>query len=161
MTTGLRVLILAAGGSAVGVTANAVSPNGVAWKAVLPTAATDEASCVAPVGTKTISLQEALRLHQAAQATFVDVRAAERYERGHIEGALHMPCRSSTRLELKVPATRPVVVYGEGSDAGRAADALYARGFVDVSLLEGGFSTWRQAHGPAEAGSCEGCTDNP
>lgn len=161
MTTGLRVLVLAAGGSILGVTANAVSPNGVRWKAVLPTAAMDGASCVAPVATKTISLQEGLRLHLAGQTTFVDVRAAELYEQGHIEGALHMPCRSSTRLELKVPATRPIVVYGEGSDAGRAADALYGRGFVDVSLLEGGFSTWRQAHGPAEAGSCEGCSDDP
>jgi rhodanese-related sulfurtransferase len=76
----------------------------------------------------------------------LDVRSRREYRRGHLPGAHHLPfwAVSFRRLPLRDPAL-PVIVYcGHGPRAWMASLALRARGWTDVSLLEGHFVRWRR-----------------
>ena len=162
MNTALRILLLAAAGSALGVTASAVNPAGVGfWRPVRPTAAADQASCVEPPATLLVKTAEALEWHRAGLATFVDLRRADQYAQGHIEGAFHMPCRSATTPDVDLPRGQTIVLYGDVQNAEWAAEALRRRGHKDVRMLAEDFAAWRKMQGPAEAGSCDRCTDHP
>jgi thiosulfate sulfurtransferase len=156
------MLALAAGGTVLGMTASAVRPSGLRpWEAVRATAASDQASCVAPAATPSVSVRDAVAMHRGG-AAFVDLRSADVYAQGHVAGALHMPCRSATRPERMESARgRTIILYGNDQDAEWAAEALRERGFSDVRVLAGDFAAWRAAQGPAEAGACDGCTNVP
>ena len=161
MNTPQQILVLGLAGAALGVATSAVRPEGLApWDAVRPTAATDQASCVAPSSTAAITVPESLDLHRSGRASFVDLRAADLFAQGHIAGAVHMPCRSAARpQQVDLPTDRTVVLYGDDNDAEWAAEALRTRGFSDIRILGGDYQTWRTAQGPAESGACLGCTN--
>lgn len=95
----------------------------------------------------------------AGKVLWVDARSEERFCAGHVPGAL--------RIEMADPGgwlyehfdalgveTRPVVVYDgsrEGDVAARAAAYLRSNTQLDpVLVLEGGWSSWRDAAGAVE-----------
>jgi len=159
MSTPVRVLLLALGGSALGVTVSLAAPTGAGfWAPIRPTAAADQASCVEPPATLLVTAREALDLHRAGRASFVDLRSAGEYEQGHVEGAVHMPCRSATTPDgVDLPRGRTVVIYGDDRNAEWAGQALRNRGHTDVRVMGDDFAVWRKMQGPAEAGTCDGC----
>lgn len=161
MNTPQQILVLGLAGAVLGIATSAVRSEGLApWDAVRPTAATDQASCVAPSATAAVTVTEALDLHRSGRASFVDLRTADLFAQGHVAGAVHMPCRSDVRpVQVDLPTDRPVVVYGDDHDAEWAAEALRAKGFSDIRILGAGYTKWRAAQGPAESGACQGCTN--
>ncbi len=87
-----------------------------------------------------------LRARQAAVegVLVVDVRSAEEFAAGHIEGALHLPLSELEAHPEQLPLDRPIVTVcgkGGGRSAGAAA-CLAAAGAVDVAFLEGGTLGW-------------------
>ncbi|MFH1464006.1 MAG: rhodanese-like domain-containing protein [Pseudomonadota bacterium] len=87
---------------------------------------------------------------------FIDIRPAEAWARGRIEGAHSFP-GDAVRAQLEVlPATteRVVVYDDDGSEAAAALAAwLREQGWALARRLVGGFQGW-EAHGePTEAGA--------
>ena len=89
-----------------------------------------------------ISGAEARRLVQEG-ARLVDVRTAEEFAAGHIEGAVNIPVQELERRmnELK-PLERPLVLYcRSGNRSGRAASMLKKAGHTAVHDL-GAIGRW-------------------
>ena len=94
---------------------------------------------------------------------FVDARGAAAFAEGHIPQAVHLPPAGhpDEAAELaKLHAFPTVVIYDSGGGCGLAegvADRLVAAGFKDVRLLEGSWTDWMMAGGPALSGACQAC----
>jgi rhodanese-related sulfurtransferase len=98
---------------------------------------------------------DAKREIDSGGVVLIDVRDAERYEAGHLQGALNVPAGESTRdahtgayaeaLEEAGanPDDRVIVVCGEGNRSARTADALRnEHGFTNVASIIGGSRLW-------------------
>ncbi|TBR40466.1 MULTISPECIES: rhodanese-like domain-containing protein [Dyella] len=102
---------------------------------------------------------ELIQRQQAGQAPFLlDVRRADEFRDGHIEGALNVPVEqlSGRYTALGVPRDREIVVYCvSGRRAAKAQEILEARGYTHVRLLDGSMNAWREEKLPLvrEAGA--------
>jgi rhodanese-related sulfurtransferase len=98
-----------------------------------------------------------------AGATLVDVRDPERYEAGHLEGAVNVPSGESARDAHQAPYVeaieeagagpndRLILVCGEGNRSARTADALQnEHGFTNVASIIGGSKLWSDLSYPIE-----------
>lgn len=74
----------------------------------------------------------------------VDVRSAEEFAAGHVDGAVHVPVEAIEADPTRLPLERPIVtVCGKGGGRSqRAAEVLAAAGARDVGFLEGGTLGW-------------------
>lgn len=83
----------------------------------------------------------------------VDARSHNDYLDAHIDNAYSVPAGDVQRLNKIVDccvSREQVVVYCTGfscSDSFTVGEALYAAGFSEVYLYEGGFADWQQAAG--------------
>jgi rhodanese-related sulfurtransferase len=78
-------------------------------------------------------------------ALFVDVREAEEYAAGHVEGSVHIPIGSIALRWLDLAGRGQVVVVCQiGQRSGLAADFLQGHG-IDAHNLEGGLEAWSRA----------------
>ena len=99
-----------------------------------------------------IPLADAEAAIQAADV-LIDVREADEYREGHINGALNIP---RGVLEFKLSATPElaardmnIVLYCKTSGrAALAAVALQDMGYLQVKSIAGGFDAWIAAHKP-------------
>jgi rhodanese-related sulfurtransferase len=100
-----------------------------------------------------LSAQEAVNLINRESGIVIDVRDASSYSDAHIAGARNIPlAQIESRLnELEKSKTRPIVVYGAGSDAERAVKLLRKQGFDGAAGLDGGLKTWTDAGLPVES----------
>lgn len=70
----------------------------------------------------------------------VDIRTADDYNKGHIQGAIHIPYEALAERDSleKIPADKPVVLAGyHGTDGAQAARVLNQLGYDAYSLLYG------------------------
>jgi len=70
----------------------------------------------------------------------VDVRSEEEAKSGHIERAVNIPLDTLSDAEGDFPVKAPVVVYGNGGDADKAAAMISKWGLKTVALVEGGLA---------------------
>lgn len=109
-----------------------------------------------------VSQAEFQALAAEPQARILDVRSRAEYERGHIEGAVHLPWQAlnvserdgirneyaddadieAALREAGVDYGDVLLVYGATSMAGRAFTVLEYAGFDRVHVLDGGLSQW-------------------
>jgi rhodanese-related sulfurtransferase len=93
----------------------------------------------------------------------IDVRDPERYEAGHVEGAVNVPAGESARDAHEAeyaervkaagagPEDRLILVCGQGNRSARAADALRnEHGFTNVASVIGGSKLWGELGYPTE-----------
>ena len=96
-------------------------------------------------------------------AVLVDVRDSERYEAGHVQGAVNVPSGESARDAHEAgyvealesagasPDDRIILVCGEGNRSARTADALRnEHGFTNVASIIGGSKLWSELGYPIE-----------
>ena len=96
-------------------------------------------------------------------AVLIDVRDPDRYEAGHLAGAVNVPSGESARdahdaayadaIEKAVagPEDRVILVCGEGNRSARAADALQnEHNFKHVASIIGGSKLWNELGYPVE-----------
>ena len=79
-------------------------------------------------------------------AVVLDLRPAEQYQAGHLNGARQMSGEQimSAGDTLKKHKEKTVVVYDDSGNLGAAAvRQLSAQGFSRVFALRGGLSAWR------------------
>jgi len=92
----------------------------------------------------------ALRDQQTVQ--FLDVREPWEHELCHIEGDLHIPMGEIPTRLAEIPQDRPlIVVCHHGMRSMQVAQFLLARGYADVSNLNGGIDAWARSVDPALA----------
>jgi rhodanese-related sulfurtransferase len=92
-----------------------------------------------------LSPQQAIKLVNAENGVFVDLRDAAAFKKGHIVDALHIPASKvgERKAELESYRERPVVlVCNMGQQAGGAAKELRAAGFDRVYKMAGGMMEW-------------------
>jgi rhodanese-related sulfurtransferase len=100
---------------------------------------------------------------EGGDAVLIDVRDPERYEGGHVEGAVNVPAGESARDAHDAPyaeaiesagagpGDRIILVCGEGNRSARAADALAnEHGFTNVASIIGGSKLWSELGYPVE-----------
>jgi rhodanese-related sulfurtransferase len=96
-------------------------------------------------------------------AVLIDVRDPERYEAGHLEGAVNVPAGESARDAHDAayveaiekagagPDDRVILVCGEGNRSARAADALQnEHNFKNVASIIGGSKLWNELGYPVQ-----------
>ena len=94
---------------------------------------------------RSVSPQELIRLMNQG-ALVLDLRPAEQYQSGHLNGARQMSGEQilSAGDTLKKHKEKTVVVYDDSGSLGSAAvRQLAAQGFTRVFALRGGLSAWR------------------
>ena len=80
------------------------------------------------------------------KVTLVDVRTADEYGLGHIEGAVNVPLDEMRERLSEIPSDRPVYLYcGVGLRGYLASNILRHNGFADVRNLVGGIRTYNAA----------------
>jgi rhodanese-related sulfurtransferase len=100
---------------------------------------------------------------EGGDAVLIDVRDPERYEAGHLQGAVNVPAGDSARdahdasyVEAVEQAGarkdgRIILVCGEGNRSARVADALAnEHGFTNVASIIGGSKLWSELGYPIE-----------
>jgi 3-mercaptopyruvate sulfurtransferase SseA len=115
-------------------------------------------------GHRVMPQKEAVAACTACTVGFVDARGAAAFAEGHIPLAVHLPPaghvdEASELAHLRAFPT--VVVYDSGGGCGLAegvGDRLESLGFKDVRLLEGSWTDWMIAGGPAASGACQACS---
>lgn len=85
----------------------------------------------------------------------VDVREADEWADGHIEGAIHMPLATVPDRVAELPADGCVyVVCAAGGRSARAAEFLRAQG-IDAINVGGGTQGWIATGRPVTQGTAE------
>ena len=112
-----------------------------------------------PVKTSTefrrISREDAYKLYQANQATFIDVRSHQSFSTGHIKGALSIPGSQIIKRFSEVTPGKMVITYcacDAEQSSGKAVLTLNAHGVKNAAALKGGYLEWKAARLPIAAG---------
>ena len=100
---------------------------------------------------------------EGGEVVLIDVRDPERYETGHLKGAVNVPSGESARDAHDAayaeaveragasPDDRVILVCGEGNRSARTADALRnEHGFSNVASIIGGSKLWSELGYPTE-----------
>jgi rhodanese-related sulfurtransferase len=100
---------------------------------------------------------------EGSDVVVIDVRDPERYEAGHLKGAVNVPSGESARdahdaayVEAIENAGanfghRIILICGEGNRSARTADALRSEhGFTNVASIIGGAKLWSELGYPIE-----------
>ena len=103
-----------------------------------------------------ISREDAYRLYQAGQATFVDVRSHQSFTTGHIKGAISIPGSQLIQRFAEIASPDKVIITYCACDAeqssGKAVLNLNAHGVKNAAALKGGLQEWKAARLPIAAG---------
>lgn len=105
-----------------------------------PTSSRIWGAVFAGAGAPSVSVSEAAVL-VADGTPVIDVREPGEWERGHIEGAIHIPLAQLERRLDEVPTGPVLTICRSGNRSLVAADLLVRRG-RDVRSVEGGMAAW-------------------
>lgn len=100
---------------------------------------------------KNINASAAVSLMNQDNVVVLDVREADEYAKGHIEGAIYIPYgKLKDRLAEfdSHRASTVIVTCQSGVRSGTVCGMLQARGFASVFNLAGGMTQWEEAKLP-------------
>lgn len=104
---------------------------------------------------RTVLLEDVVQ--QLENVTLVDARIPELYRQGHIPGAVLLPFSEQEGyldpFLQRVDRAQPLIIYCSGygcPDSYDLAILLMDKGYLDVSVFEGGFPQWQDAGKPVE-----------
>jgi rhodanese-related sulfurtransferase len=166
-----RALCLVLAGSALGLAVNAARPDGVRFtKFAPPTTCGAGELAAAPTAppVEVLPPTAAVSVCGDAQTLVADVRPADEFARGHVTGAIHLPCASSDSAASaavdRLAGRHTLVVYGDRTeDAKVVADELRrrvgraGRSDIRIVVIEGGFEAWSRAGLACSSGPCAEC----
>ncbi len=99
-----------------------------------------------------VTVAEAAQARALRRATLLDVRNADEFERGHVDGALFIPLHIvPLRISELVRSETYHVICESGARSAQACAYLAQQGF-DVRSVNGGMSAWRTAGMPVARG---------
>jgi thiosulfate sulfurtransferase len=93
---------------------------------------------------KQISTTDAKAMLDQGDVTLVDIRDAQSFAQGHIEGATHLDNSSVQDFIESADPDKPLIVYCyHGHSSMSAASFLCEKGFEEVYSMDGGYELWR------------------
>ena len=103
-------------------------------------------------GMPEVTTLDTTRLMNAGNGLVLDIRPKEEFVTGRIPKSRNIPF---VDLEARVEEIskfkeKPVVIAAATANGAKAAATLKKLGFTQVSLLQGGFASWRSASLPVE-----------
>lgn len=97
-------------------------------------------------GFRRIDVAAARDIMSRGDALVLDVRDADSYRRGHIEGSEHATKDDLSVYLFDTPKEKPVIICCYHGNSSQAYAKLFAElGFSDVSSLDGGYEAWAAA----------------
>jgi len=97
-------------------------------------------------GARQISVNDAVRLANAQDGLFLDIRSPDLFKGGSIPQARNMPPADLPTKAKSLPKDKPIIVVCErGRTAVGVANTLKGQGFEHVYVLEGGLAAWLEA----------------
>jgi len=138
---------------------NAIRPDGLSLiaKELVKTGAAGADTLAARKTPKlaTVQFAEVDAMFAKEMAVFVDSRDEEKYNAGHIPGAVHLPVDGyrTKKVPFAMPKGLLLVVYCDGGDcelSHELADILVERGYQKVRIYTGGYEEWTQLSMPVE-----------
>ncbi len=161
-----NVLTLIALASILGISSQAVLPNGIALTTEVTMLVTDSSEVAVPSisinpsgdveSASNIALQGVYFAWQNNTALILDARSPEEYAEGHIKNAISLPVQdfmdSLAYLE-NLDFDGPIITYCDGEDCNASIDLasnLVMMGFSKVSFFFGGWQEWKDAGYPIE-----------
>ncbi len=96
-------------------------------------------------GVTGISSQQLVDLLNHKDAAVIDIRSRERFDLGHILGAINIPSENfgSSLKTLQKYKNKPIIlVCGNGIDSPKKGKVLKENGFTDLYHLNGGMEAW-------------------
>lgn len=116
-------------------------------------AAVDGYLSTLPDGWLTAGDVEAVKEAVANGAAILDVRTADEYAEGHIEGAIHIPLRELTATMDQIPSDVQVIVHCKsGFRAALSMPVLGVLGFDNAKAFTGSYLAWVEAGEPVVTG---------
>jgi len=101
-----------------------------------------------------ISVEDFEKLVKSGKVTLVDVRKADEYASGFIDGAINVDWKNrhfADNAIKNITNDKPVAIYcRSGNRATRAMYAMAALGFNEVYNLEHGMKSWKAANKPVK-----------
>lgn len=97
------------------------------------------------LGVSGINPQQLVDLLNHADATVVDVRTQERFEQGHILGAISIPKENfggNLKMLNKFKSKPVILVCPAGLDSPKMGKLLKENGFTQLYHLSGGMDAW-------------------
>lgn len=108
------------------------------------------ASCLKPKteGVEVLNADQFEQKLQMEDVQLVDVRTADEFAEGHLPNALNIDINGD-EFELqtaKLDKEKPVMVYCKmGGRSAKAASKLKEQGFKNITDLDGGITSWKEA----------------
>jgi rhodanese-related sulfurtransferase len=99
---------------------------------------------------------EAIKLANANQAVYVDVRSEQSFASGHIKGAISIPHSQLAARFRDIPPGKMVITYCacvEEHTAALTVLELNSHGFRNTAALQGGWKDWVAAGLPTATGT--------
>lgn len=101
---------------------------------------------------RTATVAQAATARSLRSASFLDVRNADEYAAGHVDGAVFMPLHVVPLRTSELSRTDTYfVICAAGARSAQATAYLAAQGY-DVRSVEGGMSAWQAAGHPVTTG---------
>ena len=93
-----------------------------------------------------LEIDEFVKKMASEKYLLIDVRTAEEFAAGHIQGAINIDYYSadfSNQIE-KIGKEKPVLLYcRSGNRSAKSMQMMYEMGFVEVKHLYGGIKAWK------------------
>ncbi len=105
------------------------------------------------MGLPVVSPERLKDLVDRKEVTVVDVNSDERFQQGHVPGALHLNGAEYTEADLPADKTAAVVFYCSNAlcrKAPNAAKRARKMGYTDVKVMASGIKGWVAKHLPTE-----------
>ena len=142
-----QIIVIAITSTVFSLTLNAVRPDGIPLLAKeLAVAEEIEYDSAIEPRILAITLDQALELYQKG-TIFVDARAPEYYQEGHIRGAFNFPffLELVFKLDSLQGKNAPLVLYCSGDECGSSEDLAYElqdEGVSNLLVFRGGWTAW-------------------
>lgn len=162
--TSWRTAVLLALGSLLGTVLHAIRPSGLRFESYSPPAMCS-GSPQEQEEIHALKPELAARLCGDPRTLVADVRRGADFARGHVAGAVHIPCSGSRadveQVRLRVSDKEALVVYGDSEEQARqvARDLVQriGRPGLSVSVIAGGWRAWFDAGLACASGPCDDC----
>ena len=97
---------------------------------------------MASTGTETVGIEEARKQIAAGEATAVDVRPPEKFQDGHVPGAINWPDADPEAGTKEIKQDEKLIVIGKNAKQAKEAASKLADDGYEAVAVDGDMSDW-------------------
>lgn len=97
-------------------------------------------------GARQLGVNDAVKLANARDGVFLDVRSVEHFKAGAVPQSRNVPAADLNNKLGSLPKDKPIIIVCErGRTSVGIAQTLKSKGFEEVYCLQGGLAAWVEA----------------